>query len=276
MSRKALHPDTLISHCGLFKGAVLKNIEKLMAEVYPFQNDRAMTVGDLARISNEQILSALRKPGIRQETRDSVLFSIEKARKFAEPIGIRFPIRPELMDGYKDDSEFENRSGRTYGMLFTREQLRHLERLLKKSGDPVSQEILEGEAKLFEEACKDGSAMIDQGRPVLDWEEGENGYELRIEKNYSPYSSPTISVIRRWDTTIQGILVSIVRVLPRPGVGAYSVLVNTDSEPERILWDDRTFKEAEDALIRKLNLRTTSLVSPDPALNDSSDSHRDS
>lgn len=268
MSRDAFHPETLIAHSGLFDGAVLKHVEALLAKVYPFKNDRHMTVSDLCRISDEQILSAIKKPGIRIDDRDRVLHYVHTARKFSEPLGTRFPIRPEMMEGYEEDGDFDDRPPFvSRGMNFTAEQIRHLEKLLSSDNSSLSRDILKAHSKCFEDVRKDANVTLHLNRPVIHWEEKDNGYELRIKKHYYVHASPTVDVIRRWDSVIQGVVVSIIRSAKRPGVGAYHVLVNTDTNPEPLIYDRCTFMDAENALINKLNLRPTGLDAPDPALN---------
>lgn len=266
-NENALHPEMLVSHSGLFKGVILRNIEDLLAEIYPFKNDRDMTISDLCRIDDEKIIKALKKPGITLDKRNNALYFIKTARKFAEPPGTRFPIRPELMENYQDDGDYDDRpSVVARGMHFCDEEIRHLEKLLNQDGSELSRQILQSQSDIFEEAQQDLSLTLHINRPVIHWEEKENGYELRVKNHYSAYAYPTVNVIRRWDAVIQGVLVSIIRCTRKPGISAYEVLVNTDTDPEPLIYDRSTFLDAENALINKLNLKSTGLNAPDPVL----------
>lgn len=271
-ARDAFHPEMLVSHSGLFEGAVLRRIEDLLAQVYPFKNDRDMTINDLCRIDDEKIIKALKKPGINKDRREIALEFVHTARKFAEPLGTRFPIQSYLMENYQEDGDYDNRPAVVArSMRFSDEHIMHLEKLLKEDGSELSRQILESQSDCFEDARRDSRVTLHVNRPVIHWQEGEHGYELRIRKHYGAYSSPTVNVIRRWDIVIQGVLVSIVRSQTRPGVGAYNILVNTDTDPEPLIYDCSSFLDAENALINKLNLRPTGLDAPDPKLTEASE-----
>lgn len=259
MYRYAFHPDTRVSDSGLFEGAILKHIEDLLAKIYHFKNDRDMTISDLCAIKDDEIETALRKPGVRKEKREGALFDIKRAREFAEPVGTRFPLDPARVEGYVEDSVYEEEDQILHGMYFSDEEIGHLEKLLKQDRTPQSLSLLKKHEKTFRESEESRSVLLVQGRSVLHWEEQESGYKLRVTKDYCTYCSPSIDVLRRWDTIIQGVLVSIIRVSKRPGAGAYYILVNTDTKPEILLADEHTFKSSEDALIEKLNLKATGL-----------------
>lgn len=266
-ARDALHPDMKVAHSGVFAGAVLRHIESLLAQVYPFKNDRDMVMGDLARIDDEKIIKALKKPGISLDKREQAHHYIKQVRKFAEPLGTRFPIRPELMERYEEDGDFDNRPAVvSRGMSFSDEQILHLEKLLRQDGSELSNEMLQRHAETIEDAHKASRVTLHVNRPVIEWTEKDHGYELRTKSQYSPYSSPTINVIRRWDAIIQDVQVSIIRCARRPGVGAYYVVVNTDTNPEPIIYDRCTFLDAENALIHKLGLRPIGLEAPASSL----------
>jgi len=194
---------------------------------------------DLARFPIDIIMTEA-KTTCCKEYRTGLLKCLTNLKKWTEKKGVRTPFSEERValnkSVFEDVDEEERKSkeidlNRTSSIALKNKHHMPLLDILKKSNSPEASEMIE---YLEEDLYKEKDVLLKNISldPHIEWTEVEANYSITINSEINP----TLDVVKRWDATVYGYKLSLVRKSARINLSnKFSAFVDLDTNGLEII-----------------------------------------